>query len=83
MGVVLQANLWTANTADMAVLMHTGSATQNYEVQWSLCVTTPRDPLNLLFGTGVPLYNETPLILLIHEANPCRSSSMAILVEPS
>ena len=58
MGVVLQANLWTANTADMAVLMHTGSATQNYEVQWNVCVTTPSDPLNLFFVTGIP---ETPL----------------------
>ena len=67
----------------MAVLIHTGSATQNYEVQWSLCVTTPRDPLNLLFAIGVPLYNETSLILLTHEVNPRRSSSMAILVEPS
>ena len=51
MGVVLQANLWTANATDMAVLMHTGSATQNYAVQWSLIVTTPRDPLNLFFVT--------------------------------
>ena len=61
MGVVLQTNLWTANATDMAVLMHTGSATQNYEVQWSLIVTTPRDPLNLFFVARVPLYNETPL----------------------
>ena len=83
MGVVLQANLLTANNADIAVLMHTGRATQNFEVQWSLCVTTPRDPLNLFFVTGVPLYNETPLILLTHQAHPRRRSSMAILVEPS